>query len=146
MRSIDLIVIHHSASPPSVDLTAQQIDRMHRLERGWLAIGYHYVIRRDGTVENGRPLSQAGAHAQGFNSRSIGICIVGGIDAKGQPEHNYTPTQMEALRKLVVSLRAQFPRVRIAGHKDVQPRAKPHCPMFDVKAWAQQEGFLAYEG
>jgi N-acetyl-anhydromuramyl-L-alanine amidase AmpD len=145
MRSINLIVVHHSASPPSVDLTAQQIDRMHRLERGWLRIGYHFVIRRNGTVENGRPLSMVGAHATGFNANSIGICLVGGIDSRGQPEHNYTSVQMEALRKLVGSLRTQFPTVRVCGHSDVNPKSKPHCPMFDVKVWAAQEGFLAYE-
>ena len=145
MRRINLIVVHHSASPPHVDLTAQQIDRMHRTERGWLAIGYHYVIRRNGTVENGRPLNMPGAHATGFNANSIGICLVGGIDARGRPEHNYSATQMEALRNLVVSLRTQFPAVRVAGHKDVNPKSKPHCPMFDVRAWAAKEGFLASE-
>ena len=67
----------------------RDIDRWHR-ERGWLKIGYHYVIKRDGTVETGRELEEVGAHAKGHNAISVGICMVGGLSEDNEPETNFT--------------------------------------------------------
>ena len=66
-KDTDYIVIHCSATKPSMDhVDAKEIDRWHR-QRGWRKIGYHWVIRRDGIVEEGRELGEVGAHARGFN-------------------------------------------------------------------------------
>ena len=93
---IDSIVIHCSATREGQDVRASDIDRWHK-ERGFSMIGYNLVIDLDGTVENGRPLSMAGAHCadkglsgKSYNLHSIGICYVGGLDKNGNPKDTGT--------------------------------------------------------
>ena len=78
MRKISLIVIHCSATREDKELTAFDLDTMHR-RRGFNGTGYHYYIRRDGTTLLTRPVERIGAHARGFNAESIGICYEGGL-------------------------------------------------------------------
>ena len=129
MRSITLIIVHCSAVRPGQQSSAADIDRWHK-SRGWKGIGYHYVVRRDGTVETGRPLEEVGAHCQNHNKYSIGICYEGGLDAQGHPCDTRTPEQVRALRQLVERYHAYFPDAVIVGHHDLNP-AKP-CPCFDA--------------
>ena len=136
MRKINLIVIHCAATKPNQDIGRAEIDRWHR-ERGWLGIGYHFVIRRNGKVENGRPLEKAGAHVQGLNANSIGICLVGGLNAKGQPAPEFTAEQWDSLETLVRTLKKQFPDARIAGHNEFAAKA---CPSFNVQEWRKDIG------
>lgn len=105
---------------------------MHR-ERGFRNIGYHYVIRRNGHVEVGRPESQIGAHAVGFNIKSIGICLIGGVSKTGKAEPNFTQLQLAALRAMLVVLSQKYPQAQIIGHRDTG--AKKDCPSFDVSHW-----------
>lgn len=130
MRQINKIIIHAADTPADMDIGATEINQWH-LERGWSGIGYHWVIRRDGTVEQGRSESTPGAHAYGHNQDSIGICMVG-----GKPDCNYTAAQWRALEALVRDLLARYD-CEVIGHRDVSD--KP-CPMFDARAWA--EGLL----
>lgn len=130
MRKIDLIVIHCADTYVRMDVGVKEIREWH-LARGFNDIGYHYVIRRDGTVETGRELEKPGAHAQGFNTRSIGICYAGGKGDNGQPEDNRTPEQKMAMRDLVERLKAQFPGVEVCGHRDL-PGVRKACPCFSV--------------
>lgn len=133
LLSVDYIVVHCSATKPEQDIGADEIRLWHR-QRGWLDIGYHKVIRRDGTVEDGRPLHAQGAHARGFNDVSIGICLVGGINARGKPANNYTTEQLTALAALLDSLQMRHPRANVLGHRDL-PNVAKACPCFDVKPW-----------
>lgn len=128
MRTITEIIIHCSATPEGRDFTVAHIDRWHR-QRGWSGIGYHYVVRPDGTVQEGRPLALAGAHCQGHNAHSIGICYIGGLDARGRPKDTRTPAQKQALRGLVDRLLRQFPRATVHAHNEYAPKA---CPCFGV--------------
>ncbi len=139
MRRIDYIVIHCSATKASADVGAAEIRDWHVKGNGWRDIGYHYVVRRNGQVEPGRPLAEVGAHVSGYNSSSVGICLVGGIGAAGQAENNFVPAQMEALKALVGKLKRQFPKAKIQGHRDF-PGVKKDCPCFEAKAWAAAEG------
>lgn len=101
---------------------------------GWLDVGYHYIIRRDGTLEHGRAETAIGSHVAGHNSHSIGVCLVGGIDAKRKPESNFTAAQWAMLEKILVRLTAKYPDVtRICGHTDLD-RGKA-CPSFNVTKW-----------
>ena len=100
----DTIIIHCSATRAGQDFTAADIDRWHRA-RGFRSIGYHFVIRLDGTIEPGRDVSLDGAHCTGWNRRSIGICYVGGLDKEGRPADTRTEAQREALIRLVEDLR-----------------------------------------
>lgn len=68
MRTIDSIIIHCSATPCGKDFTAADIDRWHR-QRSFNGIGYHFVIRLDGTIESGRPIGKPGAHCVGWNNQ-----------------------------------------------------------------------------
>lgn len=142
MRKIDYIVIHCSATRCTEDITAADIDRWHK-ERGWHAIGYHFVIDLDGKVELGRAVRDVGAHAFGYNKNSIGICYVGGLDRYGHPADTRTPAQVKALRILVRELHASFPGAKVVGHRDLSPDVDgdgvierwewlKQCPCFDV--------------
>lgn len=83
MRKITEIIIHCSATPEGKDYTVEDINQWHKA-RGFKCIGYHYVIYRDGSIHNGRPIEQVGAHCQKHNANSIGICYIGGCDLTGK--------------------------------------------------------------
>ena len=130
MRIITLIVIHCSAVYPWQVSGVREIDRWHR-ERGWKnGCGYHYVVRRDGTVEAGRPIEMIGAHCLNHNRHSIGICYEGGLDAKGKPADTRTEAQKQAMRELLEHLHQQFPKAIIAGHNMFTPMKA--CPCFNA--------------
>jgi N-acetylmuramoyl-L-alanine amidase len=134
------IVLHCSATRGSQNFTAADIRRWH-LEKGWKDIGYHYVIRRDGTVEVGRSVGDIGSHVQGHNTDSIGICLVGGIDDKTwKPADNFTAAQWKSLRSLVGSLTKTYPAAKVLGHRDF-PGVQKACPCFAAKVWAKKNGF-----
>ena len=128
MRKINLIVVHCTATPEGRDVTVADIDKMHRA-KGWKSIGYHYVIYRDGSVHQGRPVSEVGAHVYGHNANSIGICYVGGHSMDGRQKDTRTPLQRQALRQLVAQLQTQFPGIKLYGHYHFAAKA---CPCFKV--------------
>lgn len=129
MRRIDEIIVHCSATREGADFTARDIDRWHRA-RGWAGIGYHYVVRLDGTVERGRAETIPGAHCKGRNARSIGVCYIGGVLADGKtPADTRTPAQRTALLKLLKELRHRYPAAAIRSHRDFAAKA---CPSFDA--------------
>ena len=139
MRTITLIVVHCSAVRPDQPSSAAQIDTWHR-RQGWkLGIGYHYVVRRDGQIEPGRPEWLTGAHCRNHNAHSIGVCYEGGLDIRGQPADTRTEAQKEALRRLLKELKERYPRALIVGHHDLNPLKA--CPCFDaVKEYSQLNG------
>lgn len=129
----DFIVVHCSATPAKMDVGAKEIDRWHK-ERGFLKIGYHFVIRRDGTREKGREINDVGAHVAGFNHKSVGICLVGGMDSNNaEPEDNFTAEQFIALHLTLTEIRADFPTAKIVGHRELD--SNKQCPSFDVQDW-----------
>lgn len=131
----DYIAIHCSATRPKQNISAADIDKWHRA-KGWACIGYHYVIKRDGTVEQGRDDSVIGAHVENWNSVSLGICMIGGVDADDIKiaENNFTPEQFSSLKKLLQSLLIKYPDATIQGHRDF-PKVAKACPSFDVAEW-----------
>lgn len=132
MRKIDKIIIHCSATPPSMNVDAKEIDRWHR-QRGFNKIGYHYVIKRDGEIEDGRPIEEVGAHVKGHNTGSIGICLVGGTE-EGNPsraQDNFTDAQWRSLRNLLRICRADYKKATIHGHNEFS--SQKACPSFDVQ-------------
>jgi N-acetyl-anhydromuramyl-L-alanine amidase AmpD len=134
LRNINLIVVHCSATPPSADIGADEIRQWHK-ERGFHDIGYHYVIRRNGTLEIGRDVAKPGAHAKGHNAYSVGICLVGGVDKNGAPDANFTLSQYRTLYQLLFEFDARdYPEARSCGHRDL-PDVKKACPCFDVGAF-----------
>lgn len=129
MRTINEIIVHCTATPEGKDYTVDDITRWHK-ERGFKTIGYHYVVYRDGSVHEGRPLAEVGAHCKGHNAHSIGVCYVGGLTADGRKaKDTRTLEQKEALVLLLVRLKTQFTLAEIHGHRDF---AAKECPSFDA--------------
>ncbi len=153
MRAIKGIVVHGAWTKPGIDVDAEEIRSWHK-DRGFSDIGYHYVIRRDGKLEDGRPIEKAGAHVKGHNTDTVGICLVGGRDDLAKHtrdldeftkqevlwEFNYTAAQMATLRTLVAKLKAEHRITDVRGHRDF-PGVTKRCPGFDVRAY-----FSADEG
>lgn len=135
MRQITGIIVHCSATPQDIDIGADEIRQWHKA-KGWSDIGYHYVIRRDGALEEGRPVELVGAHAKGHNTGTIGICLVGGTDAenKDKAEANYTISQYIAVYNLILHLIGKYGLeiTDVKGHRDLPGVAKA-CPCFDVQ-------------
>lgn len=129
MRKIDKIILHCSATKEGQHFTVEDIDQWHKA-RGFAKIGYHKVIYLDGSVHDGRPLDQIGAHCLGHNATSIGICYIGGLDANGKPKDTRTPAQKNGLYDLLNTLKALFPNATIHGHNEFAAKA---CPCFNVK-------------
>jgi N-acetylmuramoyl-L-alanine amidase len=131
---VKFLAVHCAATQPTADVGVKEIDRWHR-DRGFLKIGYHFVIRRNGVVETGRSLNERGAHIEDHNHESIGICLVGGVNAQLKAEDNFTKAQKDALAALLRQLKAgPYPHAVVQGHRDFPGVAKA-CPSFDVKSW-----------
>ena len=130
------IVVHCSASGPTSTWGWREINQMHVRDNGWSAIGYHVVIKRDGTVEAGRPLDTIGAHAAPVNSTSVGVCLVGGLNGKRKDpfEKNFTKEQGVSLIAVLKELQEKYPEAQVIGHHDVPGVAK-ECPTFPAKEW-----------
>lgn len=135
MRNIDKIIIHCSATPPDMDIGAEEIRRWHVNGNGWSDIGYHYVIKRDGMVDAGRDVEITGAHTKGHNKGSIGICMVGGIDSEGNAQNNFTRRQFKTLENMVRFMKATYKNATIHGHREFANKA---CPSFDVQKWLKE--------
>ena len=147
MRQVNAIVVHGAWTKPGVDVGVEEVREWHR-DRGFDDVGYHYIIRRDGTIENGRPVEKQGAHVKGHNSDTIGVCLIGGRDSKGRHtdgldefqqqevlwEFNYTKAQIDAMVGLVDKLKAAHSVTEVLGHRDYQGVTK-RCPGFDVRAF-----------
>lgn len=134
MRAINKIIIHCSATPEGRTVTVKDIDGWHR-QRGFNGIGYHYVVYLDGSVHAGRPLETAGAHCQGQNQNSIGVCYIGGCDKTMKPKDTRTAAQKASMVNLIKSMKALFPGATVHGHKEFAAKA---CPSFDVKKWQKE--------
>ena len=128
-RTINEIIVHCSATPEGKDYMLDTIRQWH-LQRGFSDIGYHYVIHPDGLVEEGRDVNIAGAHCSGHNSKSIGICYIGGMTADNKKaKDTRTDEQRAILLWLLIKMRKIYPNAKIHGHRDF---AAKDCPSFDA--------------
>lgn len=100
--------------------------------RGWTKPGYHFIINSDGEVKQLLDIEQVSNGVQGYNSVSINVSYIGGIDANSKPSDTRTPQQKTALLNLLINLRLQYPKAIIQGHRDF-PNVKKACPSFDAK-------------
>lgn len=117
------IVIHHTGNPDDDDLSAKTLHASHRAQ-GWAGIGYHFVVRKDGSVELGRPDWAIGAHAEGFNYCSIGIHVCGNFNLV-EP----TEAQINALPMLIADICDAYGLIAsdsvVMGHRDLMAT---ECP------------------
>lgn len=160
-KQTDYIVIHCAATTPKMNIDIKTIEKWHK-DRGFLSVGYHYVIKRDGTRQPGRPINEVGAHVVGYNHKSVGVCMVGGVAGTcahcgketkeikvepwpqlycvvcgvahpGQPESNFTKEQWATLLITLQELHEEFPSAVIVGHRDLD--AGKACPSFNVSEY-----------
>ena len=96
MRDLNRIILHCSATREGKDFSVDTIRGWHVNGNGWSDIGYHWVIRIDGSIEVGRPLEKSGAHTKGHNKDSVGVCYIGGCDGGGKPKDTMNPEQEKA--------------------------------------------------
>ncbi len=130
MRKISLIIIHCSATKCNRPYSFESCKLDHIKNRHFRDIGYHYYIERDGSVHQGRALEQIGAHCNGHNRHSVGICYEGGLDERGRPSDTRTEAQRKVMHTLVEELQKSFPDAIVVGHHDLNPYKA--CPCFDV--------------
>jgi len=128
-KNIKLLVVHCSDSEDSQTLTALDLHKMH-LNFGWDGIGYHKVINRSGKIENGRPEYWIGAHVQGKNNISLGVCLIG--------RDKFTIKQYISLEKVLRKWKSLYPEAKIVGHRDTGNTDKT-CPNFDVEFWCKDK-------
>lgn len=125
MRKINKIILHCSASDDPKQ-TAAMIDSWHKA-RGFKKIGYHFFIRVDGTIEKGRDIEEVGAHAEGYNTDSIGICLAGLT--------KFSSEQFKSLSIILKNLKPKYPTATIHGHKEFSNKS---CPVFDYTEFKKE--------
>ncbi len=126
LTQITYLVVHCSDTPDDADISAAEIHELH-LGFGWDGVGYHNIITRDGTVHPGRPEFWQGAHVQGQNHHSLGVCLIG--------RTHFTSAQFASLERLLNRWTTQYPDAQIVGHRDIQLEHKKTCPNFDAGRW-----------
>ena len=134
MRSVNLIVIHCSATRCNRRFTVEKLKACHNARFGNKGIGYHYYIERDGHLYQTRDESLVGMHARHYNAHSIGICYEGGLNEQGQAADTRTPEQRAALIALLRSLKEDYPQAEILGHCELEGVHKD-CPSFDCQEY-----------
>ena len=129
MRQINKIIVHCSATKEGRDFDVEDVRNWHVKGNKWSDVGYHYVIKLDGTIQKGRDVSVVGSHAYRNNKNSIGICYIGGLDSEGNAKDTRTKQQKDALRALYLELFNLY-QCEIIGHNEV---SKKSCPCFNVQ-------------
>lgn len=110
-QATDAIVIHHAAAE---NASPEAVHEWHK-HNGWAGIGYHFYIRKDGSVHEGRPLWASGANVLNHNWHTIGVCCEGNYDVPGvvMPK-----AQMDALHDVLRYLKEIYPNAEIKFHRD----------------------------
>jgi len=138
MRRISEIILHCTGTVASERTDVESIRRYHVGHNGWSDIGYHFVVKTDGTVEKGRAVEKSGAHVAGRNARSIGVCYVGGLDRDGRACDTRTPEQKVALRALVKELMEQYHLGLSAVRCHYEFNRWKACPGFRIEAFREE--------
>ncbi len=131
MRKINHIAVHCTATAQSA--TVESIQRYWREHLGWNSPGYHYIIEADGAMANLLDVSKVSNGVRGYNSTSINVCYIGGVDDSNKPIDNRTEAQKATLHYILSELKRDYPDAIIQGHKDF-PNVAKACPCFDAKA------------
>jgi len=137
MRKIDYLVVHCTAGPQ--DQKTQDIKHYWAKVLGWKSYGYHYLINKDGSVENLTDISKPTNGVKGYNANSIHVCYKGGVNGKDTRTHD----QKAALERVLKTLKVMFPKAQIKGHRDFSPDKNGDgkidsrdwikiCPCFDA--------------
>ena len=136
MRQIKRIFVHCTAGPQTQ--TVAEIQRYWKNVNKWKSPGYHYIIKPDGEIVPLQPEDKPSNGVAGYNSTSINVCYIGGVDKQGRAVDNRTDAQKESLIKILKDLKSRYPDAEILGHREIwgQNPSKWHkmCPCFPAKA------------
>lgn len=131
LNSINEVVLHCTDTPWGREVDIKEVRAWHTRGNGWQDVGYHYLIKLDGTLQVGRALNCIGAHVKGHNARTIGVAYVGGRDRKGEAADTMTCEQEETFEHLFFALQLTLGRgLELTGHNDHSSKA---CPGFKVR-------------
>ena len=130
MRNIKYLAVHCTATAQTAKIEA--IQKYWREHLGWTMPGYHFIIKADGSMVNLLPIEKVSNGVKGFNSETINISYIGGIDTKGAAKDTRTAAQKATLLSILKELKKKFPTAIIQGHRDF-PNVKKACPSFDAK-------------
>ena len=128
MRKIEYLVVHTTATPQTA--TVQSIQNYWRNNLKWKSPGYHIIIDKDGNLHRLSELAKPTNGAAGFNSVSLHVSYIGGIDKNGKPIDNRTDEQKASLIEVLTEWKRLFPNAKIVGHRDLG--AKKACPCFNA--------------
>ena len=110
-----------------------------KVHNKWTNPGYHYIIKADGEIVNLQPEEKPSNGVQGYNSTSINVCYIGGVDKQGRAIDNRTEAQKASLARILKDLHSRYPDAEILGHRDIwgpdSRKWKKMCPCFNVKEW-----------
>ena len=129
MRDIRFIVVHCTASPQST--TVDSIQRHWRERLGWKSPGYHKIVKANGEVITLADDEAICNGVAGYNSLSLHVSYIGGVDSRGNPVDNRTQGQKDALSQVLHQWRAKYPAAKILGHRDF-PKVAKACPSFNA--------------
>lgn len=138
-RPIHWYIVHCAYTKPSMDIGIDWIRKIHVDQNKWSDVGYNHFFKRDGSIEDGRPLTKYGAHTVGLsaNRKSIGVCYAGGMGENGGVEDNVTVDQMLAILANFREYQKLYPEILLAGHNQFDKKA---CPSFDMGEYARKHG------
>tara|TARA_Y100001938_G_scaffold150382_1_gene241055 strand:- start:1848 stop:2405 length:558 start_codon:yes stop_codon:yes gene_type:complete len=129
----NFIVIHSSLTKGSDDEGVESMRSLH-MRQGCVDVGYHFIIRRNGVTDLGRPIHAIGNHCPQVDEQSVGICLIGGGDKNRKAKApDYNIPQMESLAYICLSLVKIYPEAEIVGHNRFSPESK--CPVFNIPDW-----------
>lgn len=131
-RNIKFIVVHCTATPTNT--TLESIKKYWKEQRGWDTPGYHYFIKRDGSIIQLLDEKKNSNGVYAHNSACINIAYLGGIDKEGKPLDNRSDAQKHAMFDKIVELTERYPKAEVLGHRDF-PNVSKACPCFDVREW-----------
>jgi len=127
-HNVRVLVVHCTDTADDEILTAIDIHKMH-LSFGWDGIGYHKIINKNGSIENGRPEYWIGAHAKGINEQSLGVCLIG--------RNTFNEKQLISLKETLLNWKKKYPNATIKGHRDAI-KTKKTCPNFDIELFCKK--------
>lgn len=130
MRNIKYIAVHCTATAQTA--TVSSIQNYWKTKLGWKMPGYHFIIKADGEIVNLLPTDKVSNGVKGFNSVTVNVCYIGGIDDKGKAKDTRTAAQKASLLEVLKDLRQKFPKAVIQGHRDF-PKVAKECPSFNAK-------------
>lgn len=141
-RNIKYLVVHCTASPQKQRVS--DILAYWKNVLGWRSPGYHVLVEPDGTAHELASIDEVTNGVKGFNSNSLHISYIGGVDPDGRPIDNRTPEQKATIIRYLKAWKAKFPKAKIQGHRDFSPDKNGNgrvdkwerikeCPSFDAK-------------